>query len=116
SGNEVRSTLERSGERPGRRRWFRKQSAVKTTVSRRPWSTRDASALFFIGLREMRSTVWRGRNMSARRDGLFRWLAVWAEHISLLTDREGSLRFDPFRHPLMDVERSCGSVWRETCN
>ena len=32
-------------------------------------------------------------------DRLFRWLTVWAEHISLLTDLGGSLRFDPFRHP-----------------
>ena len=30
---------------------------------------------------------------------LFRWLTVWAEHISLLTDLGGSLRFNPFRHP-----------------
>jgi hypothetical protein len=86
-------------------RWFRKQSAVRTAVSRRPSPHPRGARDLFIRLREMGSSARCARKIRARVDKLFRWLTVWAEHISLLTDLGGSLRFDPFRHPLMGLER-----------
>jgi hypothetical protein len=41
---------------------------------------------------------------------------VWSEHISLLTDREGRLRFEPFRHLHIGVKWVGEGVWREICN
>src|SRR5207249_10831665 len=103
----LRRELETRATRPARVRtlWFRKPSAVADAVARGPSCISTALALFFIRLREMRRTVWRGRKMRAHGDGLFRWLMVGSEHISLLTGREGSLRVDPFRHPPMGVEQ-----------